>query len=482
MSPCRCSPGNASTSPPAYGSTPLRPGLRSWAGGARTRPLEAAVSNLSFLYGQVNASAASAAPQNAFAARVVREARLIVKSGARGGLSSLRNGYERWLLLLLMMLAAVVLLASLNVATLLLSRAEARSVEIATRLAIGAGRWRIVRQLMTESLLIAGCSGVVGLLLAWWASQFLLRIALVGAANLPLDLTPDLRMFGFTLFISAATSVLFGLLPAIRATASALKASGRTHGTAHRRLLERALVATQTALSLVLLVFAALFVRSLNNIWSQDPGYDRSNVVIFSVDAGLAGKRGPDAVRTYRSVLEALPSLPGVTSATASAVAPVSTTYYFVSSLTKVGATEFPENQPLRIAFNSTAPGYFATMRIPLLAGRDFDERDGVDAPKVAIISETLASRFSGNPVGQSIAGGDGRWEVIGVARDNRYANVKDAPRDVAYFAMFQGKEHRIRAHLRNPVHRVRARDAPIGSRGCGRRRLGPHDVSGHHP
>ena len=190
----------------------------------RRRPdasLEAAVSNLSFLYGQVNASAASAAPQNAFAARVVREARLIVKPGARGGLSSLRNGYERWLLLLLMMLAAVVLLASLNVATLLLSRAEARSVEIATRLAIGAGRWRIVRQLMTESLLIAGCSGVVGLLLAWWASQFLLRIALVGAANLPLDLTPDLRMFGFTLFISAATSVLFGLLPAIRATASA---------------------------------------------------------------------------------------------------------------------------------------------------------------------------------------------------------------------------------------------------------------------
>ena len=405
-----------------------------------------------------------------------------MKSGARGGLSSLRNGYERWLLLLLMMLAAVVLLASLNVATLLLSRAEARSVEIATRLAIGAGRWRIVRQLMTESA--ADCGMQRG---CWPAPRLvgepvppphrsrqrceLAARSHAGPANVRASRCASARR----------RAVLFGLLPAIRATASALKASGRTHGTAQRRLLERALVATQTALSLVLLVFAALFVRSLNNIWSQDPGYDRSNVVIFSVDAGLAGKRGPDAVRTYRSVLEALPSLPGVTSATVSAVAPVSTTYYFVSSLTKVGATEFPENQPLRIAFNSTAPGYFATMRIPLLAGRDFDERDGVDAPKVAIISETLANRFSGNPVGQSIAGGDGMWEVIGVAKRQPLRQRQGCAARRRVFRDVSREEHRIRANLRNPVHRVRVRDAPIGSRGRGCRRLGPHDVSGHH-
>ncbi len=186
-------------------------------------------------------------------------------------------------------------------------------------------------------------------------------------------------------------------------------------------------------------------MRSLQNLWLQDPGYDRTNVLMFSVDAGLAGKKGPDRSQTYQSILATLRTLPGATGATASIVAPVSTSYYFVSSVRKAGATEFPDGQHLRIAFNVTAPGYFETLRIPLLAGRDFDSRDTVGTLKVAIVSERLAARFTGNPIGQLLVTSDGNAEVIGVARDNRYGNVRDMPRDVAYYPMFQS------ANIGNP-------------------------------
>jgi predicted permease len=400
--------------------------------------IERATEDLKLIFSQVNASAAQAAPSNAFAARVSREARLIVSPGARGGYSRLRAGYERWLQLLLMMLAAVMLLASLNVATLLLSRSESRRGEIATRLAIGAERWRIVRQLMTESLVIAGFSGALGMVLSWGLSQYLLRVALVSDGALTFDLTPDARAFAFTAIVSVLTSVMFGLLPALRATGGLRRSAGRETGAPRRRWLERTLVATQTALSLVLLVFAALFVRTLQNLWTQDPGYDRTNILMFSVDAGLAGKRGPDRASTYLSLLESLRALPGATSASVSAVAPVSTSFYFISSVERAGATEFPDGQRLRIAFNSTAPGYFETLRIPLLSGRDFDSRDVVGSPKVAIVSEKLAGRFTGNPIGQLLGTSDGEFEVIGVAKDNRYANVRDVPREVAYYPIFQ--------------------------------------------
>ena len=154
-------------------------------------------------------------------------------------------------------------------------------VEIATRLAIGADRWRIVRQLMTESLVIAGLGGALGMLFSWWVSRYLLRMVLVSEGALPIDLTPDVRALAFTAIVSALTSVMFGLMPALRATRRLRHSAGRETGTPRRRLLERTLVASQTAVSLVLLVFAALFVRSLQNLWAQDPGYDRTNVVMF---------------------------------------------------------------------------------------------------------------------------------------------------------------------------------------------------------
>jgi predicted permease len=394
--------------------------------------------DLGRIYAQVNAAASRTAPAGSFDARMAREAYLNVDPGGRGGVSGLRHGYERWLRLLLMMLGSVVLLASLNVATLLLSRADARRDEIATRLAIGAGRWRIIRQLMTEAGLIALCGAALGLMIAWWGSDVLLRLALPNVERLPLDPTPDARVIAFTVAISVATCALFGLMPSLRTTAHA-RVSTRDTGRPQRRWLERILVATQTAVSLVLLVFAVLFVRSLQNLWARDPGYERNHIVMFSVDAGLAGKKNLDGVNSYRALLDALKTLPGVQSVSASAVGPISNSYYFVGSVTRAGDNDFSGDRRIRIAWNRTSPGYFSTMGIPLVAGRDFDARDGAQAPKVAIVSEVLARKFAGNPVGQLLGGTDeGVCEVVGVAKDSRYASIKDAPRDVVYFPMFQ--------------------------------------------
>jgi predicted lysophospholipase L1 biosynthesis ABC-type transport system permease subunit len=178
---------------------------------------------------------------------------------------------------------------------LLLSRSDARWREITTRLALGAGRWRIVRQFLTESLVLAAVAGVVGLGIASWGSRLLLRVAVPATERLPIDVTPDLRIVGFTAAISVLTCVLFGLVPAIRATSPrALLPTRQLGGGRRKRLVDRALVASQVALSLVLLVAASLFLRTLDNIWALNTGYERRNILMFSVDAHLAGKRGQD--------------------------------------------------------------------------------------------------------------------------------------------------------------------------------------------
>ena len=362
---------------------------------------------------------------------------ILVDTGHAGGQSTIRNNYEQRLRVMLTMLAAVLLLASLNVATLLLARAEARRDEITMRLALGARRGRIVRQLLTESALLAAAGGTLGLLLAWWASQTLLRIAIRDTVGVGIDLTPDARVLGFTIGICALTCLLFGLLPALRATTQPGSVRREVRGR-HQRWLERALVASQTGVSLVLLVFMALFLRSLNNLWARDPGYVRDHVALFSTDARLAGKKRDDAPSTYRAVLDGLSAIPGVTRAAIATVAPISTTYYFIGSATKLGNQDFPGDQRIRVATNYLSPGYFDTLGIPLVAGRDFDSRDGPNAPTVVIISERLASKFDGPALGQMVTFSGGTGEVIGIARDTRYARVQTQPRDVIYMPMFQ--------------------------------------------
>jgi len=389
------------------------------------------------IFAQVSLDAARGPGQE----RLARAHQLRLESAATGSHSDLRVAYERWLRMLLMVLGAVLLLASLNVATLMLSRGDTRQREITTRLALGAGRWQIVRQLLTEALVLAGIAGALGLALASWGSHTLLRIAVPASDRLPIDLVLHYRIVAFTAAVALLTCVLFGLIPAIRATSPRpFLATRQIGGGRRRRLVDRVLVASQVALSLVLLVAAGLFLRTLDNIWALDTGYERDNVLMFSVDARLAGKRGAEVPNTYRQLLETLRGVPGARSVTASVVRPVSDSYYLIDSVRQAGERSFPDDQRIRVAFNIVAPGYFSTLGIPLLAGRDFDHRDSPNAPKVVIVSERMAQHFDGHPVGQRIGSGPDAREVIGVVKDIRYANVKDAPREVLYFPMFQAR------------------------------------------
>jgi predicted permease len=357
-----------------------------------------------------------------------------------GVFSDLRAEYERWLRLLLGLVGVILLVACLNVATMMVARSQARDREIATRIALGARRERVVRQLVTESLLLAAMGGARGMLLAWRGGMLLLRLATNAPDRLPVDLTPDWRVVSFTVTVSVITCLVYGLLPALRSTSGVrLTPAAVVGGSRRGHVVDRVLVALQVGLSLTVVICAGLFGRTLHNLWVQDTGYERSGVLMFSLDARLSGVRGPQVLSTYRRVLEELAALPSAQRVSMSAVRPVSTTYYFVESVSAVGGRRLPEDQHIRIAYNGIAPGYLPTLGIPLVAGRDFDERDTQGSPPVAIISERLARHFGGNPIGQRLTLHDeDELEIVGVARDSRYANVKDMPREVLYMPIFQ--------------------------------------------
>ena len=402
----------------------LRPGVST----------ERATQEMDAIFRQVSLDAAGAAASDSGDARFARETYVRLSAGATGGVSSLRRQYERGLELLLWLLAGVLCLATLNVAALLLSRSEARREEIATRLALGAGRARVLRQLLTESTVIAACGGALGLLLAWRGSAWLLWLAMPNARALPIDLTPDLRVVAFASAMSIAGCLVFGLMPALRTTASTPSRSRGEVGGRRRRVLDRALVVSQTAVALVLVVCAGLFVNSLRHLWAQQTGYDRTNVLLFSIDARLVGQRGAAAMNTYRRVLDELRAAPTARAVAVTTVRPVSNSYYLIDRVTAIGDRELPSQSPVPIAYNQLGPGYFETMGMRIVAGRDFDWRDA----NVAIISQRLARRFDGHAVGQRIRLGEEVREVIGVAADARYARVTDEPRDVVYVPFFQ--------------------------------------------
>ncbi len=407
---------------------------------------------LKTIFAQVSTAAATSPQQLTMA----RQNQLRLESGARGAASDLREQYERWLRLLLSMLGAVLLLASLNVATLLLSRSDARQRELATRLALGAGRWRLVRQLLTETVVLAGAAGRARL-----CSSHVGRTAACSrwsdrrSEQPPLELTSDVRLALFTLSVSFLVCLIAGLVPALRATnATRLAASRQVGGGRQRRLLDRCLVAAQVGLSLVLLVAAGLFVRTLQNLWSQDPGYSRENVLMFSVDARLAGKTGPALPATYRAVLDSLQTLPGARAATVSAVGR-SVTTITSSTPSPNSATRYCRRNNA-FASPSTMSGQATSRRSASRCSRDGTSTTAIDPirSRVAIISQRMARHFDGSPLGQRLGSGPGAREVIGVVGDVRYANVRDLPRDVVYFPIFQqqGQAHVLLAHLRDTV------------------------------
>ena len=379
--------------------------------------------------------------------RFVRESHLVLQPAANGLSSGLRDRYALPLKLLMAVAGMVLLAACANVANLLLARGSHRRREIAVRLALGARRGRLVRQLLTESILLAAMSGAVAVAIAWWGSAALVRMISTGDVPMPLDVHPDWRVFGFTTAVSMVTGILFGLAPAVRGTrvdpAQAMK-EGTRHSGGQAHALDRALVAVQVALSVVLVAGAGLFVRTLEKLRSVELGYDRASVLMFSVDAKLAGYGADRAGALYREILDRLRVLADVQSAGVSIMRPVDDQFYLVDQVSEVDGRALRPGDSFQVAWNAISPGYFATVRTPILAGRDFDFRDNETAPKVAIVNESLARRvFAGeSPLGHRLAGAT----IVGVVKDARYNGARDQPRPVLYHPLFQhGRDQEYR-------------------------------------
>ncbi|MDT5156912.1 MAG: hypothetical protein QOC61_1808 [Acidobacteriota bacterium] len=342
----------------------------------------------------------------------------------------------------------VLLVACANVANMMLARAVVRRKEIALRLALGAGRWRVIRQLLTESVMLSFAGGALGLLLAFWMTDALTTFFPSLAYQLVLDVSPDARALGFTLAVSLLTGIVFGLAPAFQTTkpdlVPVLKGESERAGRARRLSLRNALVVSQVALSLVVLVCAALFVQSFHNAKSIDPGFTTHDAVLVSVNPGLFGYTKEQGRDFYRRLAERVRAMPGVEAAA------------FVDKLPLGDSSNswgpvYPAEQPVpppgegMDAFAETVgPGYFKAMRIPLVDGRDFgeQEREGV-VPESVIINETLARRLW---PGESAVGrrmGLGRdiadaVEVVGVARDTKVRTLGEGPRNMMYVSVDQ--------------------------------------------
>jgi predicted permease len=387
--------------------------------------------------------------------------KLVLADGG-AGLSQLRRQFSQSLLILMSLVALVLVIACANVAGLLLARATARRKEIAVRLALGAGRLRLVRQLLTESVLLAGLGGLLGLLFAWWGTRLLLPLLVQGEIPVHLDLSPDARVLGFTTAVALLTGVLFGLAPAFQATRvdlnSTLKYDSRSQSSAPSAF-GQVFVISQIALSLLLLVGAGLFTRSLQKLQQVDTGFARENVLVLKLEpVGSDGKTQQFAALTtlYDELLRRVEALPGVQQVSFVGYSPMSRREWTAmgqsaetrNPITVQGHDPEP-GEEMAIHWMQVYPNSFATLGIPLLAGRDFDTQDNRQAPKVAVINESLARRFFGNenPLGRRFCYGGpncrGDIEIIGVTGDARYQSLRQAQRPMFYVPFAQANTGR---------------------------------------
>jgi predicted permease len=373
----------------------------------------------------------------------------LVALEAGSGVSEFRRQYGRPLWLLMAITGLVLLIACANIANLLLARGSAREPEIAVRLAIGASRGRLARQLLAESLLLATSGGALGVGVAFVLSRAL--VAFIGAPDNPIfiNVALDWRVLGFAVALAAATCALFGLAPALRATRmppiSAMRSGGRSVTAGSERFsLRRALVTTQIALALVLLYGALLFTRSLHNLLTVDTGFRPEG--ILSVDVDFSKSQCPSGRRltVYRELSERLSALPGVGSVAQVSFTPVSggTWNNLVAPDGEVAA------RGKESFFNEVGPGYFGTMGTRLIAGREFNDHDAPPSPKVAIVNEAFAKRLFGgaNPVGRAfhMAADAGVpepiFQVVGLVANTKYRDLREDFRPIAFFPIAQNQ------------------------------------------
>jgi macrolide transport system ATP-binding/permease protein len=347
--------------------------------------------------------------------------------------------------LLMLMVGLVLLLACTNLANLLLARANERRREVAVRLALGASRFRLIRQLLTESILLAVAGGALGLLLALWLADLARAFQPPVDVPLSIDLHIDHRVLIFTGAVSLLTGVLFGLLPALQSTKTDLVATLKDEfavGGHRRSWLKNSLIVFQVALSLVLLVGGGLMLRSLQRTQMIDLGFDPHNAVSLSFDLRLQGYDEVRGKEFQKRLLERVRALPGVQSAGTADMIPVDLHFSRESIFIEGQAPERETTAP-RALTSRISPGYFSAISTPLVQGREFSEQDDDKATRVAIVNETFARRFWPNedPIGKRFATGSAdspKLQVIGVARDGKYAGLQEDPRPFVYHSVLQ--------------------------------------------
>jgi predicted permease len=356
----------------------------------------------------------------------------------------LRSRFSRPLGVLIVVVGLVLVIGCVNLANLLLARATARRREMAVRLAMGAGRTRIVRQMLTESFLLTGAGGAIGVLLAWWGCETIanqLGIAVAGGRTVALTTAPDLRVLGFTLTLSLATGCLFGLAPALQAfripVAPVLKDEGAaTSGGRQAIALRKGLIAAQMAFSVLLVAGGSLFVRTLWNLDHVNTGIDRAHVIFFWSDnidrAFWASKTGPRAQR-LRLILERVESIPGVRSA-----AWADGNFEFFGSSKPFAVEGQPEPNAQKALAKRVSSQYFETLGIPIVRGRVWTPtEDGIRPVKVAVINQTMARTFFANadPIGRHVKGNEWELEIAGVVGDAIYGDLRERAQPTLYAA-----------------------------------------------
>ncbi|HEY1241756.1 MAG TPA: ABC transporter permease, partial [Bryobacteraceae bacterium] len=428
---------------------------------ARLKPgatLASARSELDVLWQQILKADPEYKPPAAYNPDGEKFNRMTVLPGS-GGWSGLRLQFAKPLMVLMIVVGLVLLIACANVANLLLARSAARRKEIAVRLAIGAGRWRLVRQLLLETVVVSTMGGVAGLLFAWWGVQALLNLMPKRAIPLDLHLAPDLRVAGFAFLASFLTGIVCGLAPALQSTRPDLVSSLKSETAAARRSrfdLRRALVVIQVAASLLLLIGAGLFVRSLANLEALDPGFARDRILLVSVNPQASGYKGQRLRDYYETLLAKTRSWPEVRSAGLASITPLAGSRW--NSDIRVEGYEFKPNEKPYVDFNAVSPQFFETMGIPILAGRDFRDQDSPAftpdpadkpdpalknaGPRVIIVNQSFAKKFFGNrpAVGKRMCRSDKfkleeAYEIIGVVKDAMYFGVREATEPMVYVA-----------------------------------------------
>src|SRR5579859_2009776 len=361
------------------------------------------------------------------------------------GLSSIRREFSEPLQILMAVVALVLLIACANIANLLLARSTARARELAVRQALGARRTRIIRQLLTESLVLALVGGTLGIGFAVVANRFLLRMVSGGFETLPLNIGLDLRLLGFTFAVTVTTAILFGTIPAFRATrlelTENLKSGRGPSSGSTRNPLAKALVISQVTLSLILMVGAGLFLRSLVNLNQVDPGFNRENVLRLDLDTEPTGLKGEDPRLNplFQQIESRVSALPGVQAASFSAF-----TFREGSWSEAMLVSGMPDNENIDVHQNVVGNGYFATMQIPLLAGRTFGPQDTATSQRVAVISEHVAKTLfpPGNPIGRHFGLASNKpendFEVIGIVKDAKFSSLQEKQKNINYLSYAQ--------------------------------------------